>query len=301
MKIAIAGGSGFIGRVLQEKLIKEGHEIFVLTRDPGKIKTANRIKAVGWLKENSSPEEELQGIGAIVNLAGESINGRWTKEKKQGIVSSRIKVTREIIRIMDKMEHKPEVLINASAVGYYGMSETASFTEETTRHAEDFLAKVAREWEAEAARAEKMGVRTVYTRFGVVLGNQGALPLMVLPYRWGVGGTIGSGRQWLSWIHVKDVAGIIHHAIQNKRLQGPLNATAPHPVRMKEFGKTIASVLHRPHWLPVPGFALKMGLGEMSDMLLGGQKVIPKKAVETGYSFEFPELKPALRSILRSP
>jgi uncharacterized protein (TIGR01777 family) len=301
MKIAIAGGSGFIGRVLQEKLIKGGHEIFVLTRDPGKIKTANRIKAVGWLKEDSSPEEELQGIGAIVNLAGESINGRWTKEKKQGIVSSRIRVTREIIRIMDKMEHKPEVLINASAVGYYGMSETGAFTEESTRHAEDFLAKVAREWEEEAARAEKLGVRTVYTRFGVVLGNQGALPLMVLPYKWGVGGTIGSGRQWLSWIHVEDVAGIIHHAIQNKTLQGPLNVTAPHPVRMKEFGKTIASVLHRPHWLPVPGFALKMSLGEMSDMLLGGQKVIPEKAVETGYSFEFPELEPALRSILRSP
>jgi uncharacterized protein (TIGR01777 family) len=286
---------------LQEKLIKEGHEIFVLTRDPGKIKTTDSIKAVWWLKENSSPEEELQEIDAIVNLAGESINGRWTKEKKQRIVSSRIKVTREIIRIMEKMEQKPGVLVNASAVGYYGMSEMASFTEEATRHAEDFLAKVAREWEEEAARAEKLGVRTVYTRFGVVLGNQGALPLMVLPYKWGVGGTIGSGRQWLSWIHVEDVAGIIHHAIQNKTLHGPLNVTAPHPVRMKEFGKTIASVLHRLHWLPVPEFVLKMGLGEMSDMLLGGQKVIPKKAVETGYSFKFPELKPALRSILRSP
>jgi uncharacterized protein (TIGR01777 family) len=298
VKIAIAGGTGFIGRVLQEKLVKEGHEIYVLTRNPGKIKTTNSIRAVGWLKEYSSPEKELQGIEAIVNLAGESINGRWTKEKKQKIISSRMKVTGEIIRILEKMEQKPEVLVNASAVGYYGMSETACFTEESTPHADDFLASVARKWEAEAGRAAKKGVRTVFTRFGVVLGHHGALPLMVLPYKWGIGGTIGSGRQWLSWIHVEDVAGIIHHAIQTKELEGPLNATAPHPARMKEFGKTVASVLHRPHWLPVPEFALKIVLGEMSDMLLGGQQVLPKKAVETGYSFQYPELMPALKSIL---
>ena len=299
MHVVIAGGSGFVGKALQEKLVKEGHIVTILTRSPEKISPTKQLRAVEWLSDNSEPERHLGKVDAIINLAGESINGiRWTKKKKGLILQSRMVATKEIIRIISKLDEKPRALINASAVGYYGMSETETFTEESNSAAEGFLASVVRKWEKEASAAEQIGVRTVFARLGIVLGQGGALPLMALPYKLGAGGTVGSGKQWLSWVHVSDVAGMIQFAIEHPEISGPINVTAPEPAKMKEFGKTIGHVLHRPHWLPVPSFAMKTLLGEMSEMLLCGQRAIPKKAVEYGYEFQFPVLEGALRDSL---
>ncbi|MBS4178658.1 TIGR01777 family oxidoreductase [Lederbergia citrea] len=293
MRVVIAGGSGFVGMALQERLLHAGHEVMILTR------AKKRPYEVEWLTPESKPEHYLGKVDAIVNLAGESINGlRWTSSKKKRILESRIIATREIIRIIQSLDKKPEVLVNASAVGYYGMSESETFTESSQTEADDFLASVVRKWEEEAGVAEQLGVRTVFARLGIVLGNDGALPLMALPYKLGAGGTVGSGRQWLSWVHVSDVAGIIQFAIEHREISGPINVTAPSPVKMQEFGKTVGHVLHRPHWLPVPSFAMKMLLGEMSDMLLCGQRAIPNKVSESGYSYQYPDLEEALKNSL---
>ncbi|MBW8350156.1 TIGR01777 family oxidoreductase [Bacillus sp. IITD106] len=299
MHIVIAGGSGFVGKALQDRLLNDGHDITILTRNREKVAESNRLQAVEWLNPNSEPEKYLNHVDAIINLAGESINGRWTKVKKKRIVESRIRATREIVRLIEKLDPKPKVLVNGSAVGYYGMSDEKTFTEESKPHASDFLASVVRKWEEEAVQAEKLGVRTVFARLGVVLGKGGALPLMALPYKLGVGGRVGSGNQWVSWVHQADVAGLLLFAVENESISGPLNVTSPNLVKNNEFGKTIGQVLHRPHWLPVPSFAMKAMLGEMSDMLLRGQRAIPQKAQQHGYTFQYPELAQALGNILR--
>jgi len=300
MHVVIAGGSGFVGKILQDKLIQSGHRVTVLTRDPSNVRETDRLRAVKWLASGSNPELELEHVDAIVNLAGESINGiRWTKAKKTRILNSRIHATREIVRLIGSLEQKPSVLVNASAVGYYGMSETEVFTESAQTSANDFLASVVRRWEEEASQAEKFGVRTVYARLGIVLGNGGALPLMALPYKMGIGGTIGSGNQWVSWIHVEDAAGLLQFAIEQPNISGPLNVVSPDSVLMKQFGKIMAEVLRRPHWLPVPAFLLKAMLGEMSDMLARGQKAIPEKAERLHYAYKYEKLPDALRSIFQ--
>lgn len=298
MHVVIAGGSGFLGQVLQEKLLANGSQVTVLSRNAEKIRQTDRMQAVEWLKQGSRPEDNLENVDAIVNLAGESINGfRWTKQKIERIIKSRMEATGEIIRLIEKLESKPQVLINASAVGYYGMSDTDTFTEKSKSNASDFLAGTVQKWEEKAAEASRLGVRTVFARFGIILGNKGALPLMALPYKFGIGGTVGSGRQWVSWVHVEDAAGMIKFAIDTPAIEGPLNVTAPTPVQMKDFGKVIGSVLEKPHWLPVPEFALKLMLGEMSSMLVSGQRVIPEKAIENQYDYLFPDLKEALKDI----
>ncbi|MGE6256473.1 TIGR01777 family oxidoreductase [Heyndrickxia sporothermodurans] len=299
MHIVIAGGSGFVGQQLQKYLIKQNHQVTILTRNPKKIEQTTQLKAIEWLNENREPEKELTDVDAIVNLAGESINGiRWTKEKKRKILESRISSTKELIRIIGKLDFKPQVLINASAIGYYGMSETQIFTESDKTEADDFLAMVVKWWEEVAAKAIQIGVRTVFARLGLVLGNQGALPLMLLPYRLRIGGTIGNGRQWVSWVHVEDVARLFEFIIKEEQIVGALNVTAPNPVRMKEFGKSISTVKLSPHWLPVPSWAMKLALGEMSSMLLKGQYVIPEKALENGFKFLYPDIKQALAKII---
>ena len=298
MHIVISGGSGFVGKALQRKLLNEDHHVTILSRNPGRIQETEKLKGIEWLSPESRPEERLSDVDAIVNLAGESINGlRWTKTKKERIVKSRMEATGEIIRLIEMMENRPEVLVNASAVGYYGMSETEIYIDESKSAASDFLAGTVRDWEQKAAAASGLGVRTVFTRFGIILGKEGALPLMALPYKLGVGGTIGSGNPWETWIHVEDVAGMIKFAIEDPEIKGPLNVTAPEPVKMKEFGKTLGSVIGRPHWLPVPKALLKMGLGEMSSMLTEGQRVFPEKAMEHGYSHSYPKLDQALNNI----
>ncbi|HET7629606.1 MAG TPA: TIGR01777 family oxidoreductase [Bacillales bacterium] len=299
MHIALTGGTGFIGSAITDRLIANGHKVSILTRAPYDQNSREGVKYVQWLTEDSCPEQVLADVDAIVNLAGESINrGRWTTSRKARILESRLKATDAVLHLIKHLHPQPRVLVNASAIGFYGTSEIQTFTEANESAADDFLASVVTQWETKAAQAEALGVRTVFARLGVVLGREGALPRIVLPYKLGIGGTIGTGRQWLSWVHVEDVARMLLFAIENGEIRGPLNVTAPEPVRMKPFGQAVGDVLHRPHWLPVPAFALRMGLGEMSDLILKGQRVLPEKALSHGFSFKFPDLHQALSSIL---
>jgi len=300
MHIVISGGSGFVGKELQKRLIANGHQVTILTRNMEGKQEVDGVKMVEWMNKGNRPEAELGHVDAMVNLAGESISGsRWTKAKKERILASRLKTTREMNRIISNLKRKPEVLIQASAVGYYGISEEEIFTESSSSEANDFLAAVVKEWEVEAGKVQSLNVRTVFTRFGVILGNGGALPLMVLPYKYGVGGTMGSGKQWVPWVHIEDAVQMIVFAIFHSEINGPMNITSPNPVRMKEFGQTVSKVLKRPHWLPVPSFIMKLGLGEMSSLLLQGQNVRPEVAWKQGYTFTFPHLTDALENLLK--
>ncbi|PLR86914.1 MULTISPECIES: TIGR01777 family oxidoreductase [Bacillus] len=302
MKIALTGGTGFVGKALTGELLKEGHEIVILTRNVEEKTNKENIKYVQWLNNDDHPETELQGTQIIINLAGESLGGRrWTVEQKQRIFNSRMEANGEVLNMINKLEQKPLALINASAVGFYGVSESKTFTEKETKPGNDFLAQTVEQWEETVAQAgEQYGVRTVFCRFGLILDkHEGAFPRMVLPYRLFAGGTIGSGRQWVSWIHIRDAVRAIVFAINHDRLEGPINFTAPYPVTMKEFGKTISSVIKRPHWMPVPAFALKLLLGEMSTLVLEGQKVLPVKLEANGFSFKYPTLPEALTDILQ--
>ncbi|KKK36547.1 multidrug MFS transporter [Mesobacillus campisalis] len=299
MKIVIAGGTGLIGRHLTGHLIKQGHEVMILSRSPKKTGNSS-LHYVRWLNEGDQPDKELEGAEAFVNLAGTTINSRWTSKGKEAIVQSRLKAVSEIHRIISKLALKPAVLINASAIGYYGTSEEETFTENAGTPGVDFLADTVIQWEEAAAKTEQLGVRIVLCRFGVVLDQaEGALPKMVTPYNMFAGGTIGTGRQWLSWIHIEDVSRALGFVLEQEAISGPVNFTAPHPVQMKTFGKELASVLNKPHWLPVPGFALKMLLGEMSLLVLEGQRVLPEKLLAHGFEFNYPTLHGALTEIFK--
>ncbi|AXH99934.1 TIGR01777 family protein [Sporosarcina sp. PTS2304] len=298
MKVVITGGTGFIGSILTEKLQKQGHDVIIFTRKPSS--QHNGVQYVQWLTDHASPEDEVGEIDAIVNLAGVSIDdGRWTEERKKQIHDSRITATEEVLRIIQALPKKPAVLVNASAIGIYPPSLTAKYTEESQAVGDDFLARTVYDWENLAQTATNFGVRTVCTRFGIVLGkNGGALPLIQLPYKLFAGGKIGSGNQWFSWVHVEDVARAILFSVENDSVKGPVNVVAPSPMHMNAFGKTIANVLHRPHWFPVPSFAMELALGEKSIIVLKGQHVIPKKLLENGFTFSYPSLEPALKDLL---
>lgn len=299
MRVALTGGTGFVGRALTKELVQNGHQIFILTRHASQTINRENITYVSWLNKEDSPEEMLEGIDAIINLAGESINsGRWTEARKKRILDSRVSATREVLRIADQLKRKPTVLINASAIGYYGTSLSTSFSEDSSIKGEDFLARTVQQWEAEALKANELDIRTVCCRFGIILDQaDGALPRIALPYKLFAGGTVGSGEQWVSWIHLKDVVNGILFSIENENVVGPVNFTAPNPVKMKEFGQTLGKALHRPHWIPAPGFALKAALGEMSMLILEGQKVLPAKLTASGYPFQFQNLHEALEDI----
>jgi uncharacterized protein len=298
MKIVIAGGSGFIGQKLTRLLLAEGHSVVILTRK--EKKSSGKIEYVRWLDEGVSPEMEIGKADAFINLAGVSINdGRWSKSHQKQIYESRMTATDELLRIISLLPEKPTVLVNASAIGIYPSSKSAIYTEDSLEPATDFLGRTVQDWENKAQQVEKHSIRAVMMRFGVVLGKEeGALPLMAMPYRLFVGGKVGSGDQWVSWVHVTDVVRAILFAITSNHLSGPINVTAPAPLRMNEFGKCIGSVLHRPHWLPVPSFAMKMVLGQKSALVLEGQHVVPKVLQESGFEFKFPTLCSALVDLL---
>ncbi|MGE7877583.1 TIGR01777 family oxidoreductase [Peribacillus muralis] len=301
MKIAIAGGSGFVGTALIDELLKENHDLYILTRHPEKYKKQPMLQYIGWLTENAKPENHLAGLDAFINLAGESLNeGRWTPERKRRIVESRVDACKEMNRILSSLPNKVSVIINASAIGYYGISDKDTFTETSESVGDDFLARTVKLWEKEAAKSRPYSNRVVLTRFGVILGeNGGALPMMALPYKLFGGGKIGKGNQWLSWIHVQDVVRAISFCISEQGTEGPINFTAPTPVQMDAFGKTIGAVMHRPHWFPVPPIILKSVLGERSILVLEGQNVLPAKLIEQGFTFTFPSLKEALQASLK--
>ncbi|MFJ5714728.1 TIGR01777 family oxidoreductase [Neobacillus sp. NPDC093127] len=298
MKIVIAGGSGFIGQKLTDILHEAGHQIVILTRKDKQ--PAGNVTYVKWLEEGTSPEKEIKIADVFINLAGVSINdGRWNANHQKQIYDSRMKATDELVRIIAALPDKPSVLINASAIGIYPASINTIYTENSPETATDFLGKTVLDWENKAKQAEAHGIRVIFMRFGVVLGIEGgALPLMALPYKLFVGGTVGSGEQWVSWVHVLDVVRAIHFVIDHENLSGPVNVTSPSPIQMKDFGKTIGSVLHRPHWLPVPAFAMKMVLGQKSTLVLEGQHVVPKVLLEEGFEFMFPTLYTALEDLL---
>ena len=301
MKIAIAGGSGFVGKEITSHLLQKGHEVCILTRETGTKQKSPGVTYVQWLNDGNTPETELDGIDCFINLAGESLNsGRWTKKRKEQIKESRITAAHEMVRILKKLKRKPQVVLNASAIGYYGTSLTDSFDESDRIDPSDFLSETVTIWEAAAAESEMEGIRTVYMRFGVILGKEeGALPRMALPYKLFAGGTIGSGEQWLSWIHIEDVARAAIFCMEQENMKGPVNFTAPSPATMSRMGKAIGKALRRPHWMPVPSFMLKAALGEMSILILQGQKVFPSKLLKAGYQFAYPGLDQALDNIFR--
>lgn len=301
MKIAIAGGSGFVGKEITSHLLQKGHEVCILTRETGTKQKSPGVTYVQWLNDGNTPETELDGIDCFINLAGESLNsGRWTKKRKEQIKESRITAAHEMVRILKKLKRKPKVVLNASAIGYYGTSLTDSFDESDRIDPSDFLSETVTIWEAAAAESEMEGIRTVYMRFGVILGKEeGALPRMALPYKLFAGGTIGSGEQWLSWIHIEDVARAAIFCMEQEDMKGPVNFTAPSPATMSRMGKAIGKALRRPHWMPVPSFMLKAALGEMSILILQGQKVFPSKLLKAGYQFAYPGLDQALDNIFR--
>lgn len=296
MKIVIAGGSGFIGKKLTDILIGKGHQVIVLTRKDRQ--SSGNLSYVKWLEEGTFPEDEIRDADVFINLAGVSINdGRWDANHQKEIYESRMTATDELLRIISMLSRKPDVLINASAIGIYPSSESAVYTEDSLETSNNFLGKTVSDWENKAKQVE--AIRAVFLRFGVVLGNEGgALPLMVLPYKLFVGGTVGSGEQWVSWVHVTDVVRVIVFVIENKKMSGPVNVTSPSPVKMKSFAKTIGNVLHRPHWFPVPSFVMKMVLGQKSSLVLEGQHVVPKVLNENGYKFIYPTLHSALVDLL---
>ncbi|KFZ42848.1 TIGR01777 family protein [Anoxybacillus flavithermus] len=302
MNILIAGGTGFVGKALTAYFTRNGHHMYILTRNAQKRENDPYIHYVQWLTADANPHEQLPSIDVVINLAGESINsGRWNETRKHAIMESRLQATHAIYELIAQMNKKPSVVIQASAIGIYGTWLNETFTERHETIGIDFLAQTVKRWEEAGRRIESLGVRTVFMRFGIILGKSGgALPRIVLPYKWFIGGTIGSGKQWMSWVHIDDVIGAIDFAIRHEDISGPINVTAPHPVTMEQFGKTIANILHRPHWLPVPSFALKVLLGEMSMLVLEGQRVIPEKLLQAGYHFSFPTVDRALANILQS-
>jgi hypothetical protein len=303
MKILVTGGTGFIGRRLCAALGAAGHDLRVPTRDPRRA--SDGLPRGTEVLETPAPDdgkrwsEAVAGCDAIVNLAGESIAaGRWTEARKRAIAESRVATTRALVDACRVVAGGPDVLVSGSAVGYYGPHGDEELTEQSPP-GDDFLARVCIDWEAEAVKAEAIGIRVVRLRLGVVLGHGGgALERMAAPFRFWAGGPVGSGRQWLSWIHLDDAVGLARFALERRDLQGAMNATAPDPRTMRDFSRALGEALGRPSWLPVPAFALRLGLGEMADMLLLGQRVVPAVARGAGFAFRYPDLGSALGQAL---
>lgn len=302
MKVAITGATGFVGSRLVERLQAQGHQPLILTRNrAAALRTFPTLEIVDYTPtESGAWQNAIAGCDAVVNLAGEPIGeSRWTPKQKQEIFDSRKLGTQKIVEAIAQANPKPKVLINASAIGYYGTSETATF-DETSPSGNDFLAEVCQAWEAQAQNVKDYGVRLVILRFGIVFGSGGALAKMLPAFKLFAGGPIGSGQQWLSWIHLDDLVNLIIEALTRPDIEGVLNATAPNPVRMSELSQALGDVLHRPSWLPVPDFALEVLLGEGAKVVLEGQQVLPKRTTNYGFEYQYPTLKPALEDILTS-
>ena len=300
MKLVVTGASGFIGSALCSRLLEKGHTLTLLTRSLPRDASSPNKRWLQWIPGVSGEwQEALDGADAIINLAGEPIAAkRWTPAQKRRIRSSRIESTSSLVEAIGKARQRPKFLLNGSAVGYYGPQDDEPVTEQNGP-GNDFLATVGREWEEEAKKAEPLGARVVLLRTGIVLGpNGGALAKMVPPFKFFVGGPLGTGNQWMSWIHLEDEVGLILHLIEDSGGRGAVNATAPNPVRMKEFCQILGKVMGRPCWAPVPAFALRLMLGEMADMLLTGQRVLPAAAQQLGYRFRYPNLSEALQACM---
>lgn len=301
MHLVLAGATGFLGRPLLARLAADGHDVTVLTRRP---RGRSGARELAWQPDGHAGPwaSALDGADAVVNLAGESIaDGRWTPARKLTLLESRLLPTRSLVAAIERCERRPAVLVNASAVGYYGTHGDEVITE-ANPPGHDFLGRLARDWEDAALAAEALGTRVFLLRTGVVLARDGgALAKMLLPFKLGLGGPIGAGRQYLSWIHRDDWVRLVSFLLAHPSGSGAVNATAPAPVPQEEFARTLARVLRRPAIVRTPGFVLRLAMGEMADALvLSGQRVVPARALEMGVRFSFPELEPALRDLLRA-
>ena len=296
MKIAVSGASGLIGSPLSRRLRDDGHDVIPLVRHAPR--PAER--AIAWDPETGRLDRaELEGSDAVVHLAGENVFGRWTEEKMRRIRDSRVQGTKLVSEAIAKLPHPPSVLLAASAIGYYGDRGDEELTERSAP-GHDFLAQVAKDWEAATAPASSAGVRVVNLRFGVVLTpGGGAMAKLLPPFRLGLGGPVGNGRQYLSWIVLDDAIDAIVHVLRTESLRGPVNITGPHPLTNRDFAKTLGRVLGRPAVVPVPGFALRLAFGtEGADMLQSGQRVLPERLLASGFQFQHADLEPALRQLL---
>ncbi len=302
MKVTVTGATGLIGSRLVGRLLERGDEVTALSRHPEQARTALGIDAIGWpTTEEPAPVAGLAGRDGVVHLAGENVAQRWSDEAKRRIRHSRVAGTRNLIAGLRDAEPRPGVLVCASGVGYYGLrvDEPAP---ESAAPGDDFLAEVCRSWEGEALSAEELGLRVVRVRTGVALSSAGgALGRMLTPFKLGAGGPIAGGRQYVPWIHLDDVVGMIAVALEDPRWSGPINACAPEPVSNREFSRALGRAVHRPALAPLPGPMLKLLYGEMAQVVLGGQRAVPARAQELGYRFRHPDLDEALRSAARWP
>lgn len=305
MKVVVTGATGFVGQRLIERLQEEGHQVLALVRSPDKAaklfpsQKFPSVEILGYEPQSSGDwQKALSGWEGVVNLAGEPLVGdRWTPSRKREIIDSRVVGTQKIIEAIAAADPKPTVLVNTSAIGYYGTSETAVF-DESSLPGDDFLASVCQAWEKSAQAVTNLGTRLVIFRFGIVLGMGGALAKMLPPFQMFAGGPIGSGQQWFSWVHRDDLVNFILTALTDTSKSGVYNATAPHPVRMAELCQTLGKVLNRPSWLPVPNIALELLLGEAAQLVLKGQNVQPQKTQADGFQYGYETIDSALQQIL---
>jgi uncharacterized protein len=297
MKILITGASGFIGTALQRSLREKGHDLLLASRSEPRDNSW-----IQWsVEEGFAKPEKLEGIDAVIHLAGESISGlRWTDEKKKAIRDSRVLGTRNVVDTISERNQRPAVLIAASAVGFYGDRGDEVLTE-TSKSGKTFLAEVCREWEAESRRAEDSGVRTVLLRTALVMSKDGgALGTMLLPFKLGLGGVVGDGTQWMSWVSLDDHINAINFALESEGVRGAVNSASPNPVTNEEFTKTMGEVLYRPTFIPVPEFAVHMLMGEMGEaLLLDSTRVVPKRLTDLGFEFKFGDLKKAIENAVK--
>ena len=301
MRVSITGGTGLIGRALARRLLELGHEVRLTgRRQPSDLEPGVSFTAWDALS-GPPPADAVELADAIVHLAGESVAQRWTAEAKARMRASRIEGTRRLVEALAATARRPATLISASAIGIYG-DRGDEWLDEDCRPGEGFLGELARDWEQAAAGARALGVRVVLVRIGIVLDARGgALKRMLTPFRWGLGARLGSGRQWMSWIHLADLVELIVFGLQHAQIEGPVNAVAPNPVTNAEFTRVLARALRRPAILRAPAFVLRAALGEMATVLLASQRVRPRAAMAAGFSFRFPELSRALADLLAPP
>jgi uncharacterized protein (TIGR01777 family) len=297
MKILISGATGLVGKHLIPTLEAKGHEIFSLVRKAPKNEREIQWDAETGLNENE--QGRLEDFDAVIHLAGEPIAQTWTKEKKRALRESRVQGTKNLVNALGKTKNPPKHFISASAIGYYGNREDEILTEESAP-GEGFLPEMCVAWEAEARKAADFGARVVFLRTGIALSKDGgALAQMITPFSFGVGGVVGSGKQWMSWIELDDLISVINFTLENERARGAVNATAPNPATNETFTKTLGEVLNRPTFIPIPEFGVKFMFGEMGEtLLLQGNRVLPKKLEDLGFTFKYPELKEALKKAM---